>query len=250
MAEDREKASGKVSARYIWDPEKLAWVDTGKTSPEEATSQIVEPEESVAEESFAEESFAEETLPEAGTVEAAVEVGPLEYKGVFIRLGGALVDLIILTIVGVILNYTIGRAIGGFPNYVLPIYGLLYFIGLWWWRGQTPGMMLIRAKVVGADGRAISVGRAFVRYVFYLMPVNGPITFFAGVYLGAWAIIVLPLVAVAVMGFSREKRGIHDLIAGTFVVDSHSAVVYQPEEVGTVEGEPPDESGPHTLGQG
>ncbi len=157
MEQNIDKDSNKPKAKYIWDPQKLAWVETEEMSLEEAPSQVVEAEEN---------TVSEEPLEEDRTVEAAVEAAGLQYRGVWPRLGGAVVDLVILTIIGVIISYTVGRAVGGLPNYSIPIYGLIYFVGFWSWRGQTPGKMLVGAKVVRRDGRPIDIGRAFVRYVF------------------------------------------------------------------------------------
>jgi len=237
MEQNRDKDSNKPKAKYIWDQQKLAWVETEETSPEEAPPHVIESEEG-------EETVSEETLEEDRAVEAAVEVVPLQYQGVWPRLGAALVDLVILTIIGLIVSYTVGSAVGGLPDYSLPIYGLLYFVGFWLWRGQTPGKMLIGAKVVRRDGRPIDIGRAFARYVFYLMPLYAPITFVARVA-GTWAIILLPIICLVVEGLNREKRGIHDFIAGTVVINSR-ALASQPEEFASAEAEHPETGEPET----
>lgn len=213
MEENTDKDSNKTKAKYIWDPQKLAWVETGETPPEEARAQIAQGEKG-------DEAVLEDTSEEGGTVEAPVEAVPLQYGGVWARLGGALVDLVILTIIGLIISYA-GRAVGGLPSYSVPIYGLLYLVGFWLWRGQTPGKMLIGAKVVRRDGRPIDIGRAFARYVFYLIPLYAPITFFARVA-GNWTMILLPIIGLVVVGLNREKRGIHDFIAGTVVINSRA----------------------------
>jgi uncharacterized RDD family membrane protein YckC len=226
MEQNGDKDSNKTKAKYIWDPQKLAWVETGETPPEEERAQIAKEEEG-------DEAVSEEISEEGGAVEAAVEAVPLQYQGVWVRLAGALVDLVILTIIGVIISYTVGRAVGGLPNYSLPIYGLLYLVGFWSWRGQTPGKMLIGAKVVRRDGRPIDIGRAFARYVFYLMPLYAPITFVASMA-GTWTMILLPIIGLVVEGLNREKRGIHDFIAGTVVINSR-APKPQPVEAGSAD---------------
>jgi uncharacterized RDD family membrane protein YckC len=226
MEKNGDQDLNKPKAKYIWDPQKLAWVEAEETPPEEAGPQIIEAEEG-------EEAVAEEISEEASTTEAAVEAVDLQYRGVWPRLGAAVVDLVILTIIGLIISYTVGAAVGGLPDYCLPIYGLLYFVGFWSWRGQTPGKILIGARVVRKDGGPVDVGRAFLRYVFYLMPLYGPITFVARV-VGTWAIILLPIIALLVEALNREKRGIHDFVAGTAVVEAR-AEVSQPREVANVE---------------
>ncbi len=39
---------------------------------------------------------------------------------------------------------------------------VLYNVGFWVWRGQTPGKMALRIRIVGVDGRPIGIGRAIV----------------------------------------------------------------------------------------
>jgi hypothetical protein len=84
--------------------------------------------------------------------------------------------------------------------------------------------MLFRAKVVRRDGSDIGVGRALLRWLCYFMPAYGLITWLGGL-VGTWLMILLPLASIAVAAFSREKRGIHDLIAGTVVVDATAPVL-------------------------
>ncbi len=77
---------------------------------------------------------------------------------------------------------------------------VLYTIGFWAWRGQTPGKMALRIQVVGVDGHPIGVGRAIVRYVGYLASTLG--------FLGGYLMI----------GLTPRKQGLHDKIARTYVV--------------------------------
>ena len=77
---------------------------------------------------------------------------------------------------------------------------VLYTIGFWAWRGQTPGKMALRIRVVGVDGHPIGVGRAIVRYAGYLASTL--------VFLGGYLMI----------GLTPRKQGLHDKIARTYVV--------------------------------
>lgn len=77
---------------------------------------------------------------------------------------------------------------------------VLYTVGFWAWRGQTPGKIALRVRVVGVDGRPIGVGRAIVRYIGYLVSTL--------VFLGGYLMI----------GLTRRKQGLHDKIARTYVV--------------------------------
>ena len=77
---------------------------------------------------------------------------------------------------------------------------VLYTVGFWAWRGQTPGKMALRIQVVGVDGHPIGVGRAIVRYVGYLASTLA--------FLGGYLMI----------GLTPRKQGLHDKIARTYVV--------------------------------
>jgi len=240
MEQGEGKGSGK--AKYIWDPEKLAWIETRETPPQEERAEIVEAEGQ-------EGNGLEHTLEETESVEAGVELGALQYRGVWVRLGAALVDLIILMIASAIISYILTHVYQAPPNYYLLICGFLYYVGFWSWRGQTPGKMLLRARVVRKDGSPVDVVRAIARYVFYLAPLFGPITFFARIEVGTWAIIVLPMISLVLEGFTREKRGIHDFVAGTVVVDARGPIG-QPAEVVSAEADQPDAGGTDTADHG
>lgn len=239
MTEDGEKASDKPRPRYVWDAEKSAWVDVGETPPEEAKARIVEPEEP-------EETVIGEPLDEGVPLDVTTAMWRLQYKSILMRFAGGLVDLIVLSIIGMLVTYIIGRFIEGIPNYILPILGLFYYVGFWWWRGQTPGKMLIRAKVVKKDGGDVDVGRALVRFIFYAMPSNAPIMFVAGNYLGGWVIILLPLIVIVAAALNRQRQGVHDLIAGTVVIDTR-VPVSESREVFSAEAEQSDASDSDTA---
>ena len=78
--------------------------------------------------------------------------------------------------------------------------GGVYFVGFVGACGQTPAKMLTGIVVVRRDGRRAGYVRAFVRWLGYGVG-------FATLGLGF-------LVAV----FSRERRGVHDLLSGTRAV--------------------------------
>ncbi|MDO8617067.1 MAG: RDD family protein [Dehalococcoidia bacterium] len=76
-----------------------------------------------------------------------------------------------------------------------------YFIALWWWRGQTLGMTAVRIAVTDRTGNHLSLARAMVR------------TFF-------WPLSVLPLgLGLIPMFRDHESRALHDILAGTVVVE-------------------------------
>jgi uncharacterized RDD family membrane protein YckC len=78
---------------------------------------------------------------------------------------------------------------------------LIYFVGFWAWRGQTPGMIPFDMRIVlAADGSKPDWVQMLLRYV-------GLIISFLILFLGViW------------VGFDRRKQGWHDKIARTVVV--------------------------------
>lgn len=76
----------------------------------------------------------------------------------------------------------------------------VYFVGFVGGCGQTPAQMLAGVRVVRRDGGPVGYGRALVRWISYGLV-------FATLGLG-WL----------VAGLDRERRGLHDWIAGTRVI--------------------------------
>jgi uncharacterized RDD family membrane protein YckC len=86
-------------------------------------------------------------------------------------------------------------------NAIGTLVGLIYFVALWAWRGQTVGMMPFNMKVVAvADGKNIDVMRALLRYVGFI-------------------IAAIPLlIGLIWAAFDSRKQGWHDKIASTVVI--------------------------------
>lgn len=77
---------------------------------------------------------------------------------------------------------------------------VLYFTFFTYWGGQTPGKMLMRARVVTTDLGEVSLPRALLRTVCYFAS-----SFFFGL-------------GFMIAAFNHEKRALHDLVAGTRVI--------------------------------
>lgn len=233
MDHEEEKGSSQPKPRYVWDPKKLAWVETTEAE-EPATEEVaVEPKREEVSEEAAVEAKAEEVRGEAAVEGTPVEVpgeavGP-QYRGAWIRLVALIVDLIVLTVISYILarasgvqilkNTASGTVItqpSSWEQWLFFVIIFFYFVGLWTWRGQTPGKWLLGAKIVKTDGRPIGIGRALLRLIVYVL------------YLLVWALLgtriivlfLIGIIAFIVVALSKKKRGIHDLIAGTVVINS------------------------------
>ena len=137
--------------------------------------------------------------------------GDLRYAGFWIRVVAYILDGIVLVVISAALGPLLGQQAVSIENgtYTLNytstavsgLVGLLYFVGFWAWRGQSPGMIPFNMRIVMAsDGSKVDVVRSLLRYV-------GLIISFVVLFLGViW------------VAFDRRKQGWHDKIAGTVVV--------------------------------
>jgi uncharacterized RDD family membrane protein YckC len=141
-------------------------------------------------------------------------VGPaagVQYAGFGIRVVAFILDAIVLAVIGAALGPLAGSgavvqtgtqvSFNYQASGLQTLIGLIYFIGFWAWRGQTPGMIPFNLRVVMADtGQKPDVVRALLRYV-------GLIISFVVIFIGViW------------VAFDARKQGWHDKIASTVVV--------------------------------
>ena len=109
-----------------------------------------------------------------------------------------------LVFFGAVASDSAGAAIGGTLLYVILILALslAYFPYFWWKGGQTPGMKPFRLRVVrDSDGGPISGTSAILRLVGFWV---NSLVFYIGFI---WIFI------------DKRRRGWHDLIAGTVVIE-------------------------------
>jgi uncharacterized RDD family membrane protein YckC len=85
---------------------------------------------------------------------------------------------------------------------VLGILGFLYFFIFHSLRGMTPGKQLLGLRVIDGFGRRPSLSRSLLR---------------TAAYLPSALLLALGFVWI---GFDREKRGLHDWLADTYVIRS------------------------------
>ncbi|MGZ3407783.1 MAG: RDD family protein, partial [Polyangia bacterium] len=124
---------------------------------------------------------------------------------------------ILSTLVAVVLRHPLPRFSQLGPDYVvdmavnggvlaeagvamLVILGFLYFFLFTALRGQTFGKHLMRVKVIDAFGERPSIARSLLRTAAYLPS------------------LLLLALGFLWIGFDREKRGLHDWLADTYVV--------------------------------
>jgi uncharacterized RDD family membrane protein YckC len=148
----------------------------------------------------------------AMTTTATATATTARYGGFWIRVLAFILDAIVLGV----LTSALGPLLGTGPmvdagsgrfgidygsNAIGGLVGLLYMVGFWTLRGQTPGMIPFNLRVVRAsDGSRPDWVVSLLRYV-------GLIISFAVIFIGViW------------VAFDGRKQGWHDKIAGTLVV--------------------------------
>lgn len=153
-------------------------------------------------------------IPGRAAYMAAATPADLPKAGFWLRFVACLLDSLILGAVqfgiGLALGLAGGAIIGGdSDSFALDlvtwlcstVVGVTYYIFFTGYNGQTPGKMALRIQVVRTDGTAMTYRRAFLREV-------------VGKFLSALILGIGYLMA----GFDRNKQGLHDRIAGTYVI--------------------------------
>ena len=82
----------------------------------------------------------------------------------------------------------------------MEVIGGIYCVWFWVKRGWTPGKEMLGLKVVTAEGDRIGIGRAILRYIGY---------FISAIPLGLGYLMIV---------IDSKKQGLHDKIAGTYVI--------------------------------
>jgi uncharacterized RDD family membrane protein YckC len=110
---------------------------------------------------------------------------------------------------GLLFIGTAGMSSNGVQRHAFQVYLFLvigvYFVGSWRHRGQTLAMKTWNLRLVSAGGARITLRQALVRYVF------------------AWPSLMLGGVGILYAPFDRERRFLHDRLAGTKLVMSNPA---------------------------
>lgn len=157
--------------------------EAGATTPSSAAFEAVPP---IA--SSSQPSASASASPSTPAV--AIDVSSFLKATLWQRLLAATLDLILISIVTAFAHL----------SSVCLIVALAYFVGMWTWRGTTIGGIVLKLKVVRADGRPLPVMVALVRGLAAAFSV---VVLFLGFLWIAW---------------DKDKQGWHDKIAGTEVI--------------------------------
>lgn len=150
-----------------------------------------------------------------GLREGAATPGAMEFAGIGARFGAKILDNIILYVVQTAINFAFVGSIGtmgpgtsqqaAFTAMALMMainlsIAFAYQIFFLHWKGQTPGKMALKIKVVTPEGGALSWGKSIGRP-------------FAEI-LSSCLLLIGYLMAI----WDPEKRALHDRLAGTRVI--------------------------------
>jgi len=119
------------------------------------------------------------------------------YAGFWIRLLANIIDAAILFIPNIIIGLVVESPASILLQFAV---GIVYTIGFWTAEGATPGKMAMGLRITTVQGEPVDFGKAVLRYIGY---------FVSGITLGIGYLMI---------AFTREKRGLHDLMAGTVVI--------------------------------
>lgn len=137
----------------------------------------------------------------------------VEYAGFWIRVGAALIDSLLVTMVILPLLVAVygwgyfgdqTPMIAGPADFLISwVAPAIAVIAFWLYRQATPGKMVLSLRVVDADtGGTLSVGQSVGRYLAYYVS-------------------MIPLLLGFIwVAFDRRKQGWHDKLAGTVVIRS------------------------------
>jgi uncharacterized RDD family membrane protein YckC len=139
------------------------------------------------------------------------------YGGFWLRFGATIVDILILQIIQFALQIVTGleqpAQIGatwetarflGIGTLVSGVYEVLAVASVW---QATPGKLIWGLKVVDRSGNRISLLRSLGR--------------FFGKYLSS----LILCIGYLMVAFDARKRGLHDRLAGTYVIKSRSSLI-------------------------
>lgn len=168
--------------------------------------------------------------------ESVLETQPVaaHFAGFWRRFGALVVDALVLGAVGFPLGLLLGERFApvGTPARLiglLVVVPYLGFLGSEIGKGQTLGKRVLRLRVVDADGRCLSLSRAFVRAALLSLP-----WIFNGIRFGSLGPVVLATLWVAgivIFGLGGAiigtvvlnrptRQGLHDLLVGSYVVEA------------------------------
>ena len=136
-----------------------------------------------------------------GTGESPAGMTALEIASVGQRLGAWLVDAVVGILVAA-MGFVVGLVLGvGFITLLVVIGYVVIYLWMVATKGQSPGKMAVKIKIVRMDGVSLGFGGVLIREIIGKF-VSGLVIFLGYI----WIL------------FDDKRQGWHDKIAGTYVV--------------------------------
>jgi len=145
-----------------------------------------------------------------------VDVDLLPKAGFWTRVVAALVDGLVVAALQLLLSVALGAVTFSMTSNMAPdvqgaamsitwiagsFLSVVYYVFFTGYNGQTLGKMALRIRVIRTDGSSIGYGKAFVREV-----------------IGKFISSILLMIGYLLVAFDAKKQGLHDKMAGTYVV--------------------------------
>ncbi|MCM2265063.1 MAG: zinc-ribbon domain-containing protein [Desulfuromonadales bacterium] len=157
----------------------------------------------------------EAAFPGRAAYTAAAGPAELPKAGFWLRFVACMIDTLLLGAVQFVIGLVLGIAGGAAGDFeggetfaMLAITWLCsmavsvtYYVFFTGYNGQTPGKMALRIQVVRTDGTPMSYGRAFLREI-----------------VGKFVSALILCIGYLMVAFDQQKQGLHDRIAGTYVI--------------------------------
>jgi len=185
-------------------------------------------------------SMTEETMaspPASAAPESVSKRDSHIYAGFWRRVAAFMLDILVLGVIGQLLGLLFAHqfaTLGQSGRLVRFVIAAIYFIPAHHLLGQTLGKRLMKICVQALNGGPVSVAAATLRYVALGVPWFANGVFFTApnwpmLLLMAAAVVLGSILLIGILGnaylllFNRpSRRLIHDLIAGTVVVNASS----------------------------
>jgi uncharacterized RDD family membrane protein YckC len=144
--------------------------------------------------------------------EEETEVTTADLAGFWVRLAAFVIDMVLLVGTSWAIALLVDRISGprGLFEFASPsnqvLFGLTGAFSIayfpWCWRhgGQTLGKRALGIRVIRTDARQLDWNASLIRFLGYVL---------------CWACLSIPFL---VLGFDARKQGLHDKMAGTYVI--------------------------------
>lgn len=132
-------------------------------------------------------------------IEVPYSAEEYQFVGFWWRVLASIIDSIIVFIISApFLFMTESPTLVLSITYLIP---LVFYIWFWHKKGATPGKTAIGARIINLEtGGELSIGKSILRYI--------------GMLVSTFTL----LLGFIMVGFTKRKQGLHDLIAGTAVI--------------------------------